>query len=365
MGIQGSNQVLISVEAPPASAPRAARDEGIHILRGAAALVVCCAHISTAGTAALPAWLVSLVNHADFGVSAFFMISGFVVPWSLLGRGYSLRRFPRFLARRLVRLDPPYFAALALGLVVLGIKAWKMVEPFPRLSAIALHLGYLSGIADTGWIVPVFWTLAIEFQFYLLVGLCFPLLERAVRRSLGDALGTFGWGIILAALADWSVRHAVAVPVPGSSPSVWLYYAPFFALGISVFAARAGAAHWLLPAWVGGLMCLDAWTVLSVWIPITIIATFIAARPTMHLGDAIHWRALRGLGTISYSLYLTHVLVVGKLSYAYTTVFRGHLGVAGGIAFAALDLVVALAAAAAFYKVVERPALRWSRRIAV
>jgi peptidoglycan/LPS O-acetylase OafA/YrhL len=341
------------------------RDEAVHILRGIAAFIVCCAHITTAGANRLPSWITALVNHADFGVAVFFMISGFVVPWSLLDRGYSLRRFPRFLARRLVRLDPPYFAAIGLGLLVLWIKAWYMLEPFPRASAIALHLGYLSGMADTVWVVPVFWTLAIEFQFYLLVGVSFPIVERAVRRSLGDAVATFGWGLILGVFADWSLRYAIAIPVPGGSPSVWLYYAPYFALGIAVFAARAGAAHWILPALVGAFFAFHAWSVASVWIPATAIATFIAARHTTYLGDGLHWRALRGLGTISYSLYLTHAIVVGKLSYVYAFKHTGHIGDQIAMMFSIVDLPLAIGAASAFYWIVERPALRWSRRIAL
>jgi peptidoglycan/LPS O-acetylase OafA/YrhL len=352
--------------APRPAADTSRRDESVHILRGIAALIVCLAHITTAGTLRLPPTLVAAVGHADFGVAVFFMISGFVVPWSLLGRGYSIGHFPRFLARRLVRLDPPYFAAIGLGLIVLWIKALYMLEPFPRASHIALHFGYLSGLADTVWIVPVFWTLAIEFQFYLLVGLSFPLLERIVRRSLGDKVATFGWGIVLAVLSDWCLRYAVAVPVPGGSPSVWLYYAPYFALGLAVFAARAGAVHWSLPAWLGTLMSFHSWPVLSVWIPVTVIATLVAARPVARFGEGPHWSALRGLGTISYSLYLTHAIVVGKLSYVYSLTHPDDPASGGlALAFASADLVVALVCAAAFYWMIERPAVRWSRRIAV
>jgi peptidoglycan/LPS O-acetylase OafA/YrhL len=356
---------LLSVEAPRSVGATSRRDEVVHILRGVAALLVCCAHISIAGKVPFPPPVVAFFNRADFGVALFFMISGFVVPWSLMDRGYSLRRFPRFLARRLVRLDPPYFAALAVGLAVLWVKSTRMIEPFPPTSVIALHFGYLAGLADRPWIVPVFWTLAIEFQFYVLIGLSFPLLERAVRRSLGDAASTFGWGIALALLADWGIHYARDVPVPGGSASVWLYYAPYFVLGFAVFAARTKAAHWILPAWVALLMWWFSATTLGVWVVISAIATLLAAFPTPRVGNGMLWNALRGLGTISYSLYLTHVLVVGKLSYGYVAVRPGPVG--SGMAFVLFvaDIVLAIGAAALFYWMFERPAHRWSRRIAV
>jgi peptidoglycan/LPS O-acetylase OafA/YrhL len=46
------------------------------------------------------------------GVDVFFVISGFVIPYSLWGREYSLRQFPRYMIRRAVRLEPPYLASV-------------------------------------------------------------------------------------------------------------------------------------------------------------------------------------------------------------------------------------------------------------
>jgi peptidoglycan/LPS O-acetylase OafA/YrhL len=39
-----------------------------------------------------------------------------------------------------------------------------------------LHLGYLNAFFNYDWIVALYWTLAIEFQFYLSIGLLFPLI---------------------------------------------------------------------------------------------------------------------------------------------------------------------------------------------
>lgn len=59
------------------------------------------------------------------GVEIFFVVSGFIIPFAMHRGGY---RFPgdakRFVARRLVRLDPPYLLASAFA-ALLSYVAWK------------------------------------------------------------------------------------------------------------------------------------------------------------------------------------------------------------------------------------------------
>ena len=69
-------------------------------------------------------------------------------------------------------------------------------------------------------------------------------------------------------------------------------------------------------------------------------------------------RPLRGLGLISYGLYLWHQYFVTKLpSWAGWPIFSGHFwalflaAMAGGCAVATVS-----------YTIVERPAMHWSRR---
>ena len=44
---------------------------------------------------------------------------------------------------------------------------------------IAGHLGYLNTFLGLAWLNPVYWSLAIEFQFYILIGLAMPALVAA------------------------------------------------------------------------------------------------------------------------------------------------------------------------------------------
>ena len=71
-------------------------------LRGFAALAVCLFHLSFANSGFLPAGdpIRSVGAFGYLGVEIFFVISGFVIPYSLSLRGYRLRDAPEFLIKR-------------------------------------------------------------------------------------------------------------------------------------------------------------------------------------------------------------------------------------------------------------------------
>ena len=71
------------------------------------------------------------------------------------------------------RLDPPYLVTIAIAVALAAYQTFDdrpAYLVFPSWSTIALHLGYLTGIGGHDWVLAVFWTLGIEFQFYIVVG---------------------------------------------------------------------------------------------------------------------------------------------------------------------------------------------------
>ena len=73
---------------------------------------------------------------------------------------------------------------------------------------------------------------------------------------------------------------------------------------------------------------------------------------------ALSTRPARFLGTVSFSLYLTHALVIGGLE-----VVLPAIGITGGWVQACVAVLACLACAAAFWRLVERPAVELSRRV--
>src|SRR5882724_7218383 len=163
----------------------------IDSLRGIASLAVCWFHLTNGNSAFLPDGLLkSSGRYGWLGVEMFFVISGFVIPYSLHKACYELKSFGTFVAKRIIRLDPPYLASiviiLALGFVSPHLPGFKG-EPFSVSPVmVLLHLGYLNVFFGYEWLNPVFWTLAIELQYYLLIGSIYPLIssDKAYKRFI-------------------------------------------------------------------------------------------------------------------------------------------------------------------------------------
>ncbi len=322
------------------------RIEILDSLRGLAALAVCYFHFA-ARDGFLPDGLVKECARPGYlGVVVFFVVSGFVIPWVLHRADYRLAYFGRFLSKRLIRLEPPYLVAVASCVGFAFVYSSVKSLPFPPDTAYwtraALHLGYLVRFFDREWFMDVFWTLAIEFQFYLLMGLAFPLLghrRAGVRWASSAALA--GAALLGPLLPEKTY-------LPG--------YLPLFLCGLGVFYYRAGlVGRRLFPAVLLGLGALcyscGGWSCVVASLGTACLIAWV---------DVGH-PLLNRLGAISYSLYLFHALLGGaviNLGVKLTDSAGGRYAVLAAAFGTAL--VVALGA----HRFVERPSQVFSSRIA-
>ncbi len=193
----------------------------INALRAFAALAVAWGHF----VAGQSKWLSPTGKYGYLGVDIFFVISGFVIPWSLYRSRYALRDYGRFMLKRNIRLYPPYLASIAISILATNF----IIEPLFKIphmtvtgSDLLLHFTYLNDMFHVPWINVVYWTLAIEFQWYLLVGLVMPMLaspRRWMRFLITSAM----------VLAYFSVYWDRLV----------FHYLPVFLIGVFVFQYRA------------------------------------------------------------------------------------------------------------------------------
>lgn len=129
--------------------------DSVHLMRGIAALMVVLEHVIVRPPyPVFNAWFAFADRLGQIGVSAFFVISGLVLPLSL-GRAYRWGQLPNFLLRRFVRIEPTFLcsALAASGLVFVmtalapeGTLWWRSIKPF------ALHAFYLIPFYDQEWI---------------------------------------------------------------------------------------------------------------------------------------------------------------------------------------------------------------------
>lgn len=272
------------------------------------------------------------------GVFLFFVISGFCIhlQWAKArAEGSShVINFKSFWKRRLRRLYPPYLIALALylGLVAysVGIDVTRFFVYDTVMHLLMLHnLDWRTAYSING----VFWTLAIEEQLYLAY---FLLLFVRTRWGWTSALvlcaaARVGWFFLSHYAYSW---YGVGVPVPEAAASHWLTWA----LGAISVEAALGLIK--LPAWCRnpklGLAALACAVTLSYTLPLFdqqkvihdigwllmhpvwgigffILINYIVRaeagwRERLKTPQLIRWLAY--IGVFSYSLYLTHQLVI-------------------------------------------------------
>ncbi|MFK7799232.1 MAG: acyltransferase family protein [Aureispira sp.] len=150
----------------------------IESLRGCAASAVCCYHFvwGTVNYIEAP-WARNLSYWGQYGVTLFFVLSGLVLPLALLRYQYQITHFFTFIKKRIWRLEPPYLCSIIITIIYLALQAWRHQHPleFSWLN-ISLHIGYLIPFfEEEAWLNPVYWSLAVEFQYYCLLGLIFPI----------------------------------------------------------------------------------------------------------------------------------------------------------------------------------------------
>lgn len=347
----------------------------LNVARGWAAAYVAAFHLSLTwpqGGGATKWFVEGLLRYGWTGVDLFFVLSGFVLAAPFLRPGSKAPRYGPFLLRRWLRIAPPYYAAILFALLLVG--GWSsLAEPARSLPQLLLFAQNLT--PDTlAHVNPVFWTLAIEFQFYLLL----PLLVRGFQGR--------SWTLLLGAMALASLawRYTTFYGADGQwAPWPGLQLVPFLAhFGLGMGAARLWNTRPALPhaaAWSWLALLLGFALPLALFVPMGDVAQstdallpYVVVRPWLALGFAafvllramhstsrpVPPRGLPGnfLGDISYSLYLVHLPILLLLRDARPAWPGLSLGWSSVLA---LGLV--FAAAVAFHFAVERPSVLASR----
>lgn len=352
--------------------PRAERFQLIDGLRGIAATMVMVYHFHFALKDEVADWLPdfvgSLFGLGWSGVEVFFVLSGFVIAFSVGARRITPGYVGRFALRRSLRLDPPYWAsiALAIGLTALGNHLYPDVaKALPGAGVVLAHLVYLQGLLDLGHIVDVYWSLCLEIQFYLIFVIALAVVQGLGRTTTARMTRSVVFYAVFGALAVASVAIALGwweAPVTGLFTSRWY----LFFLGAMTWWAQGGTVSSLLfrAYWLAlfAAQAVAGWHV-PTCVGLAASALIHAAYHRGFLATGLSGRGWQFLGRISYSLYLVHPIVgwraisVGKRWLGPDPTPLACVGLfLGGIA-------VSLVASTIFYRLLERPAMRLSRRV--
>ena len=327
---------------PPANSGE--RLSNVDVLRGGAALAVCFFHFSR-GDFLQPLLVQPVAQLGYLGVDAFFVISGFVIPLALWRGGFTLRQLPTFLLARFTRLYPAFLASgllvIALWHVSALVPGFRGSGPLFTWSQLLSNATLTCDALGQPWLIPIFWTLAVEAQYYLVVACVFPLIASAHLATR------------LASAAIWLTAYLL-VPVKFSI----LPYCALFGMGIVAFQQSVG----LVSRQTANLLTAAAFAIQWFRTDFASAAIGLGSYLFIVYAPTIRARPLLGLGAISYSLYLIHLPVGGRI---INLCDRGALSIPARFAAVASALLASLFASYVFYRVIEQPSHRWSTQFRI
>jgi peptidoglycan/LPS O-acetylase OafA/YrhL len=264
------------------------------------------------------------------------VISGFVIPYSMYVKNYQLKYFFRFLLKRTIRIEPPYLIFIFVLLLVnyyTFVYLWRL--PFPTtVKQFFLNITYLAPFFKVQWITIIFWTLAVEFQFYILTGLVY---NTFVNKTLYRFIG-------------FVTLLAVGFLIPANFQTVLNYYI-YFIIGFQTFmyyTKQIKSLEFLLTM----LFSVAFIAIFKEWQSLPLIAITVLAILYFNYEHKI----ATFLGNISFSLYLTHGMIGGNI------VIFTKVGITRTVLLVYI-LFNAIAFATLYYYVVERTFLRLSKRV--
>ena len=320
------------------------RIAGLDALRGLAALSVLIGHY-TAGYD-------RLYGHSDdllftypwpgYGVTLFFMISGFVI----LMTAERVKGPLDFAWARFSRLYPAYWAAVILTFTVVTI--FSLPGRQPTLPRAVVNLTMLQKLIGVGSVDGVYWTLFVELCFYAIV---FALLcIRGVRCAEFVLLGL----VALSALDHLLVYHVKAGWLQALRGVLILEHAYAFAIGVLFYRSLKSPRAWHALAIAACLAYSFAFDPRRDFYFAAGLAAlmFVTTRGWLPF---LSWRPLVFLGTISYSLYLTHQNI------GYVVIRGGYKAGLGPNVSILIATAVALLMAVAITFLIERPAMEYLR----
>jgi peptidoglycan/LPS O-acetylase OafA/YrhL len=310
-------------------------------------------------------WLIP----GGFGVTIFFFLSGYLITTLMRveEERYGDVSLRRFWLRRALRIAPPFY----LVLIIASALSWSHVSG-PAFTAQALDVANIWAIfhgfdgfaPGTG----VCWSLAIEEHFYVL----FPLLFLAMRGLSGGRKATILYTVCAAVLAWrlWLVygQHAsiertyIGTDTRADSILFGCALAVYGNPMLDMSRLKAWQLKWMaLPIALATLLaCVlirsDAFRETFRYslqgVALTVVFTVVVRYPTWRAVAWLNWRPLVFTGALSYSLYLTHQVVL----FAVERYLHGPLA-------AVVSLAIAFAVSWWIYELVEKPCARARRRL--
>lgn len=267
----------------------------------------------------------ALIIDGHVGVSLFLVLSGFIFSTIAYGRKI---HYGHFIGNRLLRIMPLYGTAIGIACLLSAPSLAQLI------ASLTFTNGFIPGVSDIR-ITPHLWTIALEFQFYLLFPFLVVFMHRIGMRHVAalilllvcirlflwcskdlKSLRAIAYSTLVGRLDQFLIGMVAGAIYCGRGPSVpkWLrgIWTPLVGLAIAVGSVWAfhraggyynlGEHHWF---WI-------IWTPLEGVAWAALVLSYCVSRFEL---PAMLSRPLAFLGTLSFSLYVNHWLFVHNVPF--------------------------------------------------
>ncbi|RUR01224.1 acyltransferase family protein [Labedella endophytica] len=353
---------------------------GLQGLRAVAAAWVVIEHYRLILYALFPAAeiVAPWVRSGFLGVEIFFILSGFIIAYNYAGRfaSFSSKQYLRFIQLRFARVYPAHLITLAAaGVLVVGAALMGMQLETGGNYSPGSFLGnvfLLQAVPAVGSWNPPAWSISAEFLAYLV----FPVLAIALAKIRTGRQGF----LLAAAVAVAGTAGMMGLSVVNDSPTggwmVLLRISVEFTIGALLFAGwrwlgdSRFSTRWewaILGSVVAILMIVGAvggeGSIALIAVPFIALLVIGCVGATGPLARVLASRVLQWGGEISYSVYMTHFLLLMVFGKVLPLESLANSGLLIRMAVFAACMAAVVAAGACCYYLVERPGREFVRRI--
>ncbi|MDO4916750.1 MAG: acyltransferase [Rothia sp. (in: high G+C Gram-positive bacteria)] len=291
-------------------------------LRGIAAILVIFFHYTSTVRLILPDLNFGKFDFrwGDLGVSLFFLISGYVILMSAMGK----TTIKRFSLNRLLRLYPTYCVCLLITVILIyGTGFSRLYRP---LWEIIINFSMIQSFVGVRDFDGVYWSLSREMVFYILLAATLIITRNKIPPKLAIYASTL-WSFTGFCLINifGSLQTNIGNLIIAASVS---QFAPLFAVGMLQYLRRTTV--YVSATWIAVNVFFATYNEyvmhgieksILLLIVILLFCVICYRKDTSILRN----KMLLGFGSISYPLYLLHQNI-GYMIIAYSYQLLGSFG---------------------------------------
>lgn len=276
----------------------------------------------------LTAWVTGWLYYGHFGVVVFIVVSGFCLMLPVARHDLQFKHgIGGFYRRRCRRILPPYYVSMSFSLLLIFSllsepdgSQWDIALPITCEGVIA-HILMLHDLIAPTQINYVYWSIALEFQLYLL----FPLLIWIWRKRGGNftlvSIGGLVYGVMfflelagsdiippqfLGLIVFFVLGMYTATLVVNTQASRPQLMAPLL-LVVSLAAVVALCVYW------GHARAEENFSLLDSLVALATSSLIVLSCRHRGYGKQLSSPQLLRVGAFSYSLYLVHAPIIAVL----------------------------------------------------